>query len=526
MKRVKFFIGVLCIGLLFTACSDSDEETTKHVSNSYYVEYETLKSLYEAGSIDNVTAFLESKGFERYSQTAITQTEDKVVYMKVNDGETVVFHLCVDNTNNTIKSLHYYIPDESKSELLNVFNAYSSALQKVYSSAGYNGVLIDKYELLDNAYRASGGFEDGSYLIPHPREQAEKYIRRKNMSYYINYVKPVVDGHVNPIFKSKPIRKGLSPTYEKFIQDVDGNGTTLTRFMKKAAIRAKLHGVEFIIVDMEQLEEGQIVTEKDIIEQRLYPYLYLVSPSQVNNWALDKFGRLIYFSYTITNNVIGEDGITYNYKGTKFPYKDLCDEYFDSNFVDITFKRYVKRSGEDHFSLVDITSNDQLYWLTDGLGKKETLLDRLNSELLNTQEFLNSVYMDDNAESDGKTRLPGSKYFAKLNSDFMNGGYVLSPTSVEHSIYNIDESKIMAETGSRRGSGSGGSGTTENPEVVKAKNELQNLEKLMKDNKMSGFKMPSDDEVSNGVIFSNALDYLKTVIESINNNQKLSKNNY
>ena len=128
--------------MLFTACSDSDEETTKPVSNAYYVEYETLKSLYEAGSIDNVTAFLESKGFEQYSQTAVTQDEDKIVYVKVNDGETVVFHFYVDNTDNTIKSLHYYIPDESKSELLNVFNAYSSALRKVYSSAGYNGVLL------------------------------------------------------------------------------------------------------------------------------------------------------------------------------------------------------------------------------------------------------------------------------------------------------------------------------------------------------------------------------------------------
>lgn len=230
--------------------------------------------------------------------------------------------------------------------------------------------------------------------------------------------------------------------------------------------------------------------------------------------------------YTIYEDVIGEDGITYNYKGTKFPYKDLCDEYFDSNFVDITFKRYVKRNGEDHFSLVDITSNDQLYLLTEGLGKKENLLDRLNSELLNTQEFLNSIYMDDNAESDGKTRLPGSKYFAKLNSDFMIGEYVISPTSVEHSIYSIDESKIMAETGSGRGSNSGGSGTTENPEVAKAKDGLQNLEKYMKDNKISGFKMPSDDEISNGVTSSNALDYIKTVVESINNNQKLSKNNY
>lgn len=184
----------------------------------------------------------------------------------------------------------------------------SNELKKIYEAASYNGILVNKYELLDNSYRASGGFEDGSYLIPHPRELAEKYVRRKNMSYYINYVKPVVDSHVNPIFKNKPIRQGLSSTYEQFIKDVDGNGTTLTRFMKKAAIRAKLHGVEFIVVDMEQLEEGQIVTEKDIIEQRLYPYLYLVSPSQVNNWALDKFGNLIYFSYTITSNFVDDEG--------------------------------------------------------------------------------------------------------------------------------------------------------------------------------------------------------------------------
>lgn len=230
--------------------------------------------------------------------------------------------------------------------------------------------------------------------------------------------------------------------------------------------------------------------------------------------------------YTIYDGVIGEDGITFDYRGAKFPYKNLCDEYFNSNFVNINFKRYVKRNGEDHFSLIDITPNDQLYLLTEGLGKKENLLDRLNSELLNTQEFLNSIYMDDNAESDGKTRLSGSKYFAKLNSDFMNGGYVLSPTSVEHSIYSIDESKIVAETNSGRGSGSGGSGTTENPEVTKAKVGLRNLEKYMKDNKMSGFVMPSDDEIRMGVTSSNAWEYLKLIGENINKKQKLSKNSY
>lgn len=233
--------------------------------------------------------------------------------------------------------------------------------------------------------------------------------------------------------------------------------------------------------------------------------------------------------YTIYKDSMGsDDETTFDYTGTNFPYKELCDEYFGSNSVNINFKRYVKHSDDDSFSLIDITPNDQLYLLTEGLGKKKDLLERLNSELLNTQEFVNSVYMDDTADSDGGKRLPGSKYFAKLKSDFMDG-YVISPTSVEHSIYSIDESKISAETSTKRtGSGRTNSGgnDSEDPEVIKTKQDLHNLEKYMKDNKISGFKMPSDDEISNGVISSNALDYIKTVAESINNSQKLSKNNY
>ena len=115
------------------------------------------------------------------------------------------------------------------------------------------------------------------------------------------------------------------------------------------------------------------------------------------------------------------DETTFDYTGTIFPYKELCDEYFGSNSVNISFKRYVKHSDDDSFSLIDITPNDQLYLLTEGLGKKKDLLERLNSELLNTQEFVNSIYMDDTADSDNGKRLPGSKYFAKLKSDFMDG---------------------------------------------------------------------------------------------------------
>ena len=53
---------------------------------------------------------------------------------------------------------------------------YSELIQQLATLAKYDGHLIGKYELLDNAYRASGGFETGDYLIPHPSEKAEKYV--------------------------------------------------------------------------------------------------------------------------------------------------------------------------------------------------------------------------------------------------------------------------------------------------------------------------------------------------------------
>jgi hypothetical protein len=184
----------------------------------------------------------------------------------------------------------------------------SETMRQLMYLAPYSGEVIGKYELLDNAYRATGGFETGEYLIPHPSEKFQKYRRRQNMSYYCNYLKPCVDAHVNPIFRSEPSRDNLSPTYELFINDVDGNGTTLTRFMKRAGIRAKLHGVEFIVIDMDKIEEDQLVTEKDVIDNRIYPYLYLVKPSQVVDWSIDKFGRLNYISYQLLNAIVDDDG--------------------------------------------------------------------------------------------------------------------------------------------------------------------------------------------------------------------------
>lgn len=184
----------------------------------------------------------------------------------------------------------------------------SETIRQLQFNAPFINIITNKYKLLDDSYRGTGGYEDGTYLIAHPREKEDKYKRRQQLAYYTNFVKPVVDAQVNPIFKQEPNRQNTSSLYKLFINNVDGNDTSLTRFMKKAAIRAKLHGVEFIMMDMAEVDESSVITNKDVVEQRLFPYLYLVSPSNIIDYAVDKFGRLIYLKYMVSNMSIDESG--------------------------------------------------------------------------------------------------------------------------------------------------------------------------------------------------------------------------
>lgn len=157
----------------------------------------------------------------------------------------------------------------------------------------------DTYLLLHEAYDGNGGFLDGNRLEQHPRESNEKYEQRKKLAYYLNYLKPCVDAHVTPIFKSLANREYTgagAKVWELFINDVDFTGTHIKDLMKRAAKLAKLNGVAFIVMDREQGEQGETVLaiEKD---RSKAPYAFVVSPKVVDEIQLDKFGRITKFVY-------------------------------------------------------------------------------------------------------------------------------------------------------------------------------------------------------------------------------------
>lgn len=171
----------------------------------------------------------------------------------------------------------------------------------MYIDATVEGVTSKDYKFLKDAYYGKGGFATGRYLLKFGREGASDFLNRQSCAYYPNYIKPCLNSQVDPIFRSFPVREAAVPSqiWDEFLKNVDGRGTPMDRFMKKAAVAAKLYGCVFIVVDNDL---SQAVSLDRVIKERLYPYLYIVYPTQVEDYAVDKFGRLIYFRYQDTFN--------------------------------------------------------------------------------------------------------------------------------------------------------------------------------------------------------------------------------
>lgn len=162
------------------------------------------------------------------------------------------------------------------------------------------------YDLLRDAYEGTGGFKDGCYLISYPRESPQKYGIRQKTAYYLNYFKPCVDAHVDPIFEKTPVREwsgNASDLWGIFIENVDVTGTNLDEFMKNTAQIAKNYGSAFVVMDSakEQLAKSQLTLADLAANRETLPYVYIVEPARVIEIKSDRFGRLTYFAFAETD---------------------------------------------------------------------------------------------------------------------------------------------------------------------------------------------------------------------------------
>ena len=160
-------------------------------------------------------------------------------------------------------------------------------------------LTVETYSLLRAAYEGNGGFNNGDYLVQHKRENSNNYQLRQQIAYYLNYVQPVVNSHVNPIFRKNPARNwpNASKFWLEFINNTDLFGSDMTQFMKQSGFLAKLFGVSFIVMDNFQ-EAQQAKNQASAIKNRQFPYMYNITPDRVVGYTLDSFNRLTSLTYT------------------------------------------------------------------------------------------------------------------------------------------------------------------------------------------------------------------------------------
>lgn len=180
-----------------------------------------------------------------------------------------------------------------------------------------NRNIIKLYRLLTDAYYGTGQFLTGLGLIKHAREDDNNYNKRRAMGYYLNYMGPIVNASVDPIFKDD-INRDYKTTalFDRFLDDVDRAGTDLQDYIRRMATFAKLYTVVYIIVDNARDVEFDDKLDGNI-ESRRVPFLTHVLPENVTHWHFDDNGVMDEFEYRDRYvDADGREAVKY-YKWTK-----------------------------------------------------------------------------------------------------------------------------------------------------------------------------------------------------------------
>lgn len=146
---------------------------------------------------------------------------------------------------------------------------------------------LSAYDFVLHTYEGSNGYRDGTYLIPHPREQF--YENRRETSYFVNAFAPIINAMVLPVFNQEIQRTCSNDLYDDFIENCDSAGTPLADFLEVCITHARLFGVTFIVMDNFD-EFPQTIPET--IDDRKYPYVYERMPQDIVSRETDRWGKL------------------------------------------------------------------------------------------------------------------------------------------------------------------------------------------------------------------------------------------
>lgn len=155
-------------------------------------------------------------------------------------------------------------------------NILSELFVKVFAG----GKQVDKQAVEGNLFR-------------HVRETNNDFATRVKMSYYYNFCAPIIDIYTNHLFKQAIIEDwaNIENAVEARKDNIDRMDSTIDEYRSNLFNLTQVYGHMFTVIDVPTVN-GTINNLQDKINQGAFPYFVNVSPQNVMNWDLDRFGQL------------------------------------------------------------------------------------------------------------------------------------------------------------------------------------------------------------------------------------------
>lgn len=171
----------------------------------------------------------------------------------------------------------------TQKEVVPVDPRYS--IQDTSSHVDVRGVNI--YDFMRHTYEGSGGYRDGTYLIPFMRESF--YTDRQKSAVYKNIFSKIINAMIRPVFGGEIDRIVDDDLFENFIDNVDNAGTDLDSFTNLIITHARVYG--FTMVVMDNFNSFKTMSVKEAILNREYPYMYECTPNMIHKIDVDDYGK-------------------------------------------------------------------------------------------------------------------------------------------------------------------------------------------------------------------------------------------
>ena len=185
-----------------------------------------------------------------------------------------------------------------------------------------------RYEFLLNSYLGGDSYRRANYLTRYNTESENDYQMRLETTPVDNHCRSVIQIYNAFLFREQPERDYGSlvtdPSLEAFLADADLEGRDFNGFMKDAATYAAVFGHAWILVSK---PATQTRTRAEELQQAVRPYVSLVTPINVLDWAWERAANGVhYLSYL----KIAED----NDDGRTSTIREWTEESITSTTVD------------------------------------------------------------------------------------------------------------------------------------------------------------------------------------------------